>query len=423
MIFRDRGAGHWWAALVPLALISVGLIHASCSTAPADTSAPTDISPVTTTPPQTTTSSTSPPTTSAPTTTTTEPLPPLEGLDLEVVADDLTEPILLLPLPGTEELLIMERRGTVVTLSDRERWLDIDERVNSEDGIEPGLLGLAFHPDFESNGRFYAYYYRSDAERTRLSEFQVIGGRADPGSERMLLEIDKPTNRHNGGMVQFGPDGYLYLSVGEGGKASVNAQNPATLLGKILRIDVDGGDPYGIPPDNPYVSGGGAPEVIAYGLRNPWRTWIDHETKTIYIADVGQEDVEEVNVVSLDSLPGTNFGWLRMEGSQCFQRGCDPVAEDLTLPVVEYPHSEGCSITGGVVYRGTAIPELTGHYLYADWCTGFIRGFTFADGAVTDETTWIEKAGQVNGFGFDLDGEIYLLTFDGSVKKIVPVRR
>ncbi len=401
--------------------VIAAMVFAGCSSTPVESTAtPTSLVP----PPVTGTSTTQtslPTTTFAPTTTTTAP-PPLVGLDLDVVADGLTEPILLIPLPGSGRLLVMERRGTVVTLEDREVWLDIDERVNSEDGIEPGLLGMAFHPEFESNGRFYVYYYRADAPKTRLSEFQVVDGRPDPATERVLLEIDKPTNRHNGGMLQFGPDGNLYLSVGEGGKASVNAQNPDTLLGKILRIDVDGGDPYGIPAGNPYIGGGGAPEVIAYGLRNPWRTWIDAVTQTMYIADVGQEDTEEIDAVPLSELPGTNFGWLRMEGSQCFQRGCDPVAEGLTLPVVEYPHSEGCSVTGGLVYRGAAIPELAGRYFYSDWCTGFIRSFVYQDGSVSEEKTWLDDAGQVNGFGYDGQGEMYVLTFDGSVKKIVPVR-
>lgn len=354
-------------------------------------------------------------------TTTTEPLAPLSGLSLQVEATDFREPIMMLPLPGSDQNLVVERSGTIRALGETAPWLDISERVNSEDGIEPGLLGMAFHPDFAENGRFFLYYYRHGIEQTTLAEFSAVNGVADPASEITLIDIDKPTNRHNGGMLQFGPDGLLYLSVGEGGKASLNAQNPDTLLGKILRVDVDGGVPYSIPPTNPYREGK-APEVIAIGLRNPWRTWIDFETGLFYIADVGQEDWEEVDVVPIDELPGSNFGWLRMEGSSCFQAGCDPVEEGLTLPVIEYSHVEGCSITGGVVYRGDLIPELNGHYLYADWCSGWVRSFTMSGGTASEPIPWLEDVGQVNGFGIDQEGEVYLLTFDGAIKKLVAVR-
>jgi glucose/arabinose dehydrogenase len=399
------------------------LLLTACSAAPTQTTvptpAPTPGSTLVTVPESTIPA---PSTTAAPVTTTTTPLAPLEALSLEQVASGLDQPVLMLPMPTDGRSVVVERGGRVIRLGEDEPWMDISERVNSEDGIEPGLLGLAFHPDFAENGRFFVYYYRSAAEQTRLSEFAAPDGVVDTGSEIPLIDIDKPTNRHNGGMLQFGPDGYLYLSVGEGGKASLNAQNPSTLLGKILRIDVDGGDPYAIPDSNPYRSGGGAPEVIAYGLRNPWRTWIDPVEEIMYIADVGQEDWEEIDAVGLGELPGTNFGWLRMEGSSCFQAGCDAVTEGLTLPIVEYPHEEGCSITGGLVYRGKAIPELVGHYFYSDWCFGWTRSFRLEAGKATEEKTWFESGGQVNGYGYDAEGEIYLLTFEGTVEKIVPVR-
>ncbi len=399
------------------------LLLAACSAAPTPTTVPppdaTSASTLVTAPEST---SPTPSTSAPPDTTTTAPLAPLEALALEQVATGLDQPVLMLPMPTDGTSLVVERGGRVMQLGEDEPWMDISERVNSEDGIEPGLLGLAFHPDFAENGRFFVYYYRSDAEQTRLSEFSAPAGVVDPDSEIPLIDIDKPTNRHNGGMLQFGPDGYLYLSVGEGGKASLNAQNPSTLLGKILRIDVDGGDPYGIPDSNPYRNGGGAPEVIAYGLRNPWRTWIDPVEEIMYIADVGQEDWEEVDAVGLEELPGTNFGWLRMEGSSCFQAGCDAVVEGLTLPVVEYSHDEGCSITGGLVYRGMAIPELVGHYFYSDWCFGWTRSFRLEAGQATEQKTWFDSGGQVNGYGHDADGEIYLLTFEGTVEKVVPVR-
>jgi glucose/arabinose dehydrogenase len=209
------------------------------------------------------------------------------------------------------------------------------------------------------------------------------------------------------------------MSLGEGGAASVNSQDPSRLLSAILRLDVDGGEPYAIPPDNPYQDGEGAPEVWAKGLRNPWRFTIDEDL--LYIADVGHSDYEEIDVVPLSGAP-YNFGWLRMEGTHCFQPGCDPAAENLTLPVLEYTHDEGCSITGGFVYRGEAIPELRGHYFYADWCGAWVRSFRYAEGEVLDHQLRFEDAGQINSFGVDSQGELYVLTYEGDVKKIVPLR-
>ncbi len=365
-----------------------------------------------------------PSTTSPPATTTTVAREPLQGLDLEAVSEGLDQPIMLVSPPGDDRRFVVERSGSIIILGEDEPFLDIDDRVNSEAGIEPGLLGLAFHPDFAANGRFYVFYYQSDAERTRLAEYRVSEdpNSADRDSEREIIGFDKATNRHNGGMIAFGPDGYLWLSLGEGGQASVNSQNPETLLSSILRLDVDGAGPYAVPPDNPFVDGGGAPEVWAYGLRNPWRFAIDSVEGLVYIADVGHEDWEEVDVVPLDSGGGSNFGWIRMEGSSCFQRGCDPVAESLVLPVLEYGHGEGCSIIGGFVYRGTVIPELAGHYLYSDWCGGWLRSFRYTAGQATDRQEWLAGIGQVNGFGQDAAGELYLLTWDGRVLKIIPKR-
>jgi glucose/arabinose dehydrogenase len=311
---------------------------------------------------------------------------------------------------------LLDERGVPL----EEPFLDLRDRVNSG-GIEQGFLGMAFHPSFADNGRFFAYYYKQGAEQTQLSEFSISddANRGDSSSEIPLLSFDKPTTRHNGGMLQFGPDGFLWMSLGEGGAASVNSQDPTKLLSAILRLDVDSGNPYGIPADNPFAVGGGAPEVWAKGLRNPWRFSIDGDL--IYVGDVGHEDFEEINIVSLDGAP-YNFGWLRMEGSSCFQRGCDPVAENLTLPVIEYTHAEGCSVTGGFVYHGAAIPELDGHYFYGDWCGEWIRSFKYANGEVVDHQTRFEEAGQINSFGLDSEGELYVLTYEGSVKKIVPVR-
>lgn len=376
-------------------------------------------SPVT---PATTVPSTIPPsTTTIPLATTT--LAPLQGLDLEVIGDGFDQPVLAVTPPGDTRLFVVERTGVIRLVGAETPFLDLTDRVNSN-GIEQGLLGLAFHPDYAANGRLFVFYYRSGVEQTRLAEFSISTDpdQADPDSEISLLDLDKPTTRHNGGMLEFGPDGLLYVSLGEGGAASIHSQDPGTLLSSILRIDVDQASPYGVPADNPFVDGGGAPEVWAYGLRNPWRFSIDQVDGQIYVADVGHERWEEINVVALATGGGTNFGWLRMEGTHCFQSGCDPVAENLTLPVLEYSHDEGCAVTGGYVYRGAAIPELTGHYLYGDWCGGWVRSFRMVAGEVTETQELLTGVGQIDGFGQDGAGELYVMTWEGLMAKLVPVR-
>ena len=406
------------------ALVVLAACSAAEDSAPT-TSVPTTITTTTTTVPRTTTVAPTT-TTVAETTTTTEPLPPLVGLAVEPVTDALSQPVLLLSPPGSDQRFVLERVGAVWELSPEgvpggEPWLDLRDRVNAG-GIEQGLLGLAFHPRYQVNGRVFAYYYHG-ADTTRLVEFTADPDAdvVDSTTETVLMTFAKPTVRHNGGTLEFGPDGMLFLSLGEGGAASVHSQDPGTHLSSILRLDVDSGDPYGIPEDNPFVDGGGAPEVWAYGLRNPWRFAIDAPTADIYIADVGHERFEEINVVSL-SEPGLNFGWIRMEASSCFQSGCDPDAENLTLPVHEYSHDEGCAITGGRVYRGAGIPELDGLYFYSDWCGGWLRSFRWDGSTATDHTEWLTGLGQVNSFGVDSAGELYVLTWEGAIGRIVGVR-
>jgi glucose/arabinose dehydrogenase len=409
------------------ALIFISVVLFGCTAS--DEFATTTVASTTTStaaPTTTATTTTTTNTTVPETTTTTEPLPPLVGLAIEPVTGALSQPVLLVSPPMSDRRFVVERVGAIWELDANgnpgaEPWLDLRDRVNSG-GIEQGLLGLAFHPEFGENGRIFTYYsHRTDL--TRLVELAAVADAdiVDPQTEKVMMSFDKAIERHNGGMLEFGPDGMLYLSLGEGGAASTHSQNPETHLSSILRLDVDAGDPYGIPADNPFVDGGGAPEVWAYGLRNPWRFAIDAPTADIYIADVGHERYEEINVVSL-SQPGLNFGWIRMEGSSCFQSGCDPDAEDLTLPVHEYGHDEGCSVTGGRVYRGAAIPELDGLYFYSDWCGGWLRSFRWDGSVATEHTEWLTGLGQVNSFGVDSEGELYVLTWEGEIGRIVAVR-
>lgn len=416
------------------AALGLMLIVPACATSevsdPVPTIPPIATTATTATPPNSssTTSDASQPTpTTSVTSTTTAvaPLAPLTGFEVDLIAE-VHRPVVAVPVPGTPGLLVVDQQGRIVAVDENGTvadFLDLTDRVGAN-GIEQGLLGLALHPDFASNGRFFVYYTAPDND-SHLVEFGLTAdGLGDRDSAREVMFFEQPTDRHNAGTIVFGPDGYLWLSLGEGGAASENAQNPETLLSSLLRLDVDGIDPYGIPTDNPFVDGGGAPEVWAFGLRNPWKFSIDPVDRMIYIGDVGHSDWEEIDVVSMDTGGGSNFGWLPMEGTHCFISGCDP---DLyTLPIVEYSHEGGnCSVTGGVVYRGKAIPEFDGHYFYADWCGGWIRSFKLVDGEATEMTDWSEQlgnVGQVTSFGTDGDGELLFTTWDGGVYRLAPVR-
>jgi glucose/arabinose dehydrogenase len=236
----------------------------------------------------------------------------------------------------------------------------------------------------------------------------------------VLLEIDQPAGNHNGGMVAFGPDGYLWIGSGDGGGANDrfgHGQRPDTLLATLLRIDI-AGEPYAVPPDNPFVGGGGAPEVWAYGLRNPWRFAFDDDR--IYVADVGQNRIEEIDVVSVAPGPARNFGWPIMEGSSCFSSD-DCSSDGLVLPATEYEHDEGCSVTGGFVYRGRSLPELAGHYFYGDYCAGWVRSVLVGDDAsVRDTREWFAPGTLPNltSFGVDAAGELYVTTSGGTVWRV-----
>ncbi len=354
---------------------------------------------------------------------------PIEGtLALEVVTDELTSPVGLTSFHGDpSRIFVLEQPGRVRVVRDGtllpDPFLDVTSET-SADG-ERGLLGLAFHPDYALNGYVFAYY-TNNAGDTRVVRYTATNPEsADPGSAEVILAVDQPYSNHNGGHIAFGRDGYLYIALGDGGDGGDpdgNGQELSTLLGSILRIDVDGGSPYVVPSDNPYTgTAGAAPEIWVYGLRNPWRFSFDRANGDLFIGDVGQSRLEEISVQNAGSGGGENFGWNVMEGSQCFgAASCDMTG--LTLPVYEYDHDEGCSVTGGYVYRGAALPQLVGRYFFGDFCTGLVRSFRYDGGAavdVQDHTAELGPQAGLSSFGEDADGELYLLDIEGIVYRLV----
>jgi hypothetical protein len=346
------------------------------------------------------------------------------ALAAEVVVSGLSAPIYLTAPTSDSRLFIAEQAGRIRVVEAGQLlatpFLDISDRVVS--GGERGLLSFAFHPSYDTNGYLYVSY-TGDGGESRIERYSVTGNPhvADRASAKLILTVSQPFSNHNGGLITFGPDGMLYLGLGDGGSGGDpqgHGQDTSTVLGALLRIDVDGGDPYAVPADNPFVGGAGADEIWAYGLRNPWRFSFDRQAGKLYIADVGQSQWEEVNVVTATAA-GLNYGWNVMEGAHCFATDpCD--ADGLVLPALEYGHSEGCSITGGYVYRGAAIPEIQGHYFYSDYCRGFLRSFRYTGESVTDERQWdVGGLGNVLSFGEDGLGELYVLSGNGNVYRLV----
>lgn len=349
------------------------------------------------------------------------------GVVATPVASGLSNPLWLTSPPGDSRLFVVEQAGTVRVVKNGKLLPDpfLDLRGSLSSGGERGLLSLAFHPDYASNGRFYVDF-TDPAGDTRVVAYRVSASdpdRADPASGDTILAVPQPYANHNGGLVAFGPDGMLYVGLGDGGSGGDpdgNGQNRGTLLGSILRLDVDGGSPYRIPPDNPFAGISGARgEIWAWGLRNPWRYAFDPTSGLLFIADVGQSDWEEVDVKPANE-GGLNYGWNVMEGAHCYGApSCD--MQGLVQPVLEYGHDQGCSITGGFPYRGQAMPDLQGAYFYSDYCSGFLRSFRLNGSTVTDERSWdVGDLGQVLSFGQDAAGELYVLSASGTVYRLEP---
>lgn len=326
---------------------------------------------------------------------------------------------------GSGRLLVVEQGGVITIVQNGstlpDPFLDISSRVTRE-GNEQGLLGIALHPDFQNNRFFYLNYTGLNGD-TVIARYEATAdnpNRADPNSEKVLFTVEQPYANHNGGVLAFGPDGYLYIGLGDGGSAGDpqgNGQSLDTLLGKILRIDVDNGDPYAIPADNPYVNGGGRPEIWAYGLRNPWRFSFDLATGDLYIGDVGQGEWEEIDFLPAGSPGGANFGWNYREGAHDYQ-GASSAGLTLQEPVAEYSHSQGCSVTGGFVYRGGELAEFQGVYLYTDYCSG--KMWSLLRAGDTWQTRELFQTGMtITSYGQDRSGALYVLDqTSGSVYRL-----
>jgi len=365
---------------------------------------------------------------------------PGAALRAEFVADGFDRPVhVAVPPADMHRLFVVEQPGTIRIVKDGvtlpEAFLDIPERVGCCG--ERGLLSVAFHPHYASNGRFFVDYTNNDGD-TVLASYLVGADpdRADRDSEHILLTVEQPFPNHNGGQLAFGPDGYLYVGMGDGGSGgdpNEVAQDDGALLGKLLRLDVDSAAPdYAVPPTNP-LAGRGKPLglIWAKGLRNPWRFSFDRLTSDLYIGDVGQDRFEEIDVQPAASAGGENYGWDIFEGNACFEPDpfpeCPQQSGEFTPPVLDYG-DPGCSVTGGFVYRGCALPDWHGQYFFADFCDSSVRSFRLVDGAVTDlqdRTAALapgggRSIGAVTSFGEDAHGELYLVDYDGEIYRIAP---
>jgi glucose/arabinose dehydrogenase len=337
---------------------------------------------------------------------------------------EIDEPVDLIVHPVTEEVFVASRTGVIARVDLEageitEELVDLGGRLAS-DWVEQGVLGIEFSP---AGDVLYVNFTDSDGT-TVVAGWDTDGTTIDLESGRTVLRVDQPAGNHNGGDLEFGPDGLLYITLGDGGGAGdefENGQDTSTLLGSILRIDPDGGEPYAIPATNPFVDGGGAPEIYLMGARNPWRIDFDDATGDLWIADVGQDAVEEINVVPAGTSDAVNMGWPLVEGSVPFS-GSGPPEDGYLAPIAEYSHDEGCSITGGVVYRGSAIPELSGVYLFADYCTAELWGVvgTGQEGPAERIDLGVGTGPSPAAFAEGPGGEVYVLSLEDRIARIDP---
>ncbi len=325
----------------------------------------------------------------------------------------------LFPVPGSGDAVALTQGGVAYIASlagaaaPPRVYLDLRDKLIDNPGNEEGLLGLAFAPDYASSGRVFVYYSAGEPRRSVIARYDASSGVADPASAQVVLEVPQPFANHNGGALVFGPDGYLYIALGDGGAGGDpqgNGQNTGALLGKILRIDVSG-DTYSVPADNPFATGGGRGEIWAYGLRNPWRFTFDRETGELWAGDVGQNRWEEVDRI----VRGGNYGWNVMEGRECYgNAACDAAA--FIAPRAVYGRDEGCSVTGGYVYRGAAMPELRGWYVYGDFCSGKVWAVNTRD--ESDAVLLAASGKPISSFAEADDGELYLVTFERAIFRL-----
>ncbi len=351
------------------------------------------------------------------------PSPTIPSIRLTKVVGGLDNPVYVTHAgDGSGRLFVVEQTGRILIVRDgrvvRPPFLSIRNRTDF--GGERGLLSVAFHPNYENNGRFFVNYTQGPNLRSIIAEYHVSPNDpdlADP-TETRLLTIPDPYGNHNGGLNMFGPDGMLYIGLGDGGSVGDplnNGQRLDTLWGKVLRIDVDGATPYAVPPDNPFVGTPNARgEIWAYGLRNPWRYAFDRCDGRLFLADVGQSSWEEVDIIT----KGGNYGWRIMEGNHCFNppEGCDPTG--LTPPIAEYSHSLGCSVTGGYVYRGRRNPNLVGRYIFGDYCSGLIWALTETQPDQWDMTQLLDSSLAISSFGEDERGNVYVVDHNGVVYRV-----
>ncbi len=379
------------------------------------------------------------------------------SLSSELVSDGFKKPVFVISYPTDASILyVVEQAGKIIVLDSGQKkskpFFNINKRVVNpfRPGDERGLLGFAFHPDHENNKKFYINYIDNDGH-TIVSEFIAQSKyKADHNSERVLLKLEQPYGNHNGGHIEFGNDGYLYIAIGDGGAAGDpldSGQDLTSLFGKVIRIDING-SPYSIPKSNPFYGIKNAREEIwAWGLRNVWRFSFDKKTGDIYYGDVGQNKWEEVNFEPASSSGGNNYGWRQMEASYCFEPKENCKRDGMVLPIIEYPNDayhpafalgrknqlnvEGCSVTGGYVYRGKKLKGFEGVYFFGDYCSGNIWSFKVKDGKANEFKNRTEEINIADGeftnyissFGQDADGEIYIVDYNGAVYKIIAKKK